>query len=170
MTDTTETDTMTDATKTTIPVSDEMYCLAESWEESAKQGGDPEAARIAEAAQKGQPDAIAQILEFERRDGDPQVAREAERAQEDIRASVITLTDSEDYAHGLRATKTQCGRMLIHSEPQEFLVDLDDWQEWVDHESPRARSHFGGMSFWDSWAQRGDEVNWDANNEVWRLA
>jgi hypothetical protein len=146
-----------------------MYDLAESWEESAR-GRDSEAVRIAEAAQEGDPDAIAQILEFEKRDGDPDVAREASAAQEAIEASIITLTEREEEAHGLRATETEDGRMLVHSEPQEFIVDLDDWQEWVDHENPRARSHFGGMSFWDSWAQRGDDAKWDANNEVWRLA
>ncbi len=163
--------TATETTMTTaVPVSAEMYDLAQSWEESAKQGGDPDAARIAEAAQEGDPDAIAQILEFEERDGDPEIAREAERAQEEIEASIIALTDSEEEAHGLRATETECGRMLIHSEPQEFIVDRDDWQGWVDHENPRARSHFGGLSFWDSWAQRGDDVTWDDHNEVWRLA
>ena len=66
----------------TVPVSPEMYDLAESWKESARKGGDPDAVRIAEAAQGGDPDAISQILEFESRDGDPEVAREAERAQE----------------------------------------------------------------------------------------
>ena len=161
---------MTDTTKATVPISAEMHSLAESWEESAKQGGDPDAVHIAEAAQKGDPDAIAQILDFERQDGDPKVALEAERAQEEIEASVITLTEREEEAHGLRATKTQCGRMLIHSEPQEFLVDLDDWQEWVEHGNPWTRSHFGGLRFWDSWAQRGDEAKWDANNEVWRVS
>ena len=166
----TMTATMTDTTMTTVPVSPEMYDLAESWEESAKQGGDPDAARIAEAAQKGDPDAIEQILGFERQDGDPKVALEAERAQEEIEASVITLTEREEEAHGLRATKTQCGRMLIHSEPQAFLVDSEDWDEWVEHENPRARSHLGGLCFWDSWAQRGDDVTWDANNEVWRVS
>ena len=76
--------TATETTMTataTVPVSAEMYDLAESWEESA-QGRDPDAVRIAEAAKEGDPDAIAQIIEFEKRDGDPEVAREAERAQE----------------------------------------------------------------------------------------
>jgi len=158
--------------ETTIPVSAEMYDLAESWEESAKQGGDPEAVRIAEAAQGGDPAAIAQILEFERRDGDPEVALEAERAQEEIEASVITLTEREEEAHGLTATETEDGRMLVNSfgPGDAFLVDLDDWQEWVEHENPHSRSHLGGLCFWDSWAQRGDDAKWDANNEVWRLA
>ena len=96
-----------------------MYELAESWEESAKQGGDPDAVRIAEAAQEGDPDAIAQILEFESRDGDPEVARGAGRAQEEIEASIIALTDSEEEAHGLTATKAAEGRMLIESSLQE---------------------------------------------------
>ena len=52
---------------------------------------------------------------------------------------------------------------------QAFILDLDDWEEWVDHEDPRERPHFGGESFWDSWAQRGEDVAWDANNEAWRL-
>lgn len=162
--------TATETITTTVPVSAEMYDLAKSWEESAKQGGDPDAVLIAEAAQEGDPDAIAQILEFEHRNGDPEVAREASAAQEAIDAPVITLTEREEEAHGLRATETEDGRMLVYSEPQEFVVDLDDWQEWVEHEDPHSRPHFGGESFWDSWSQRGDDAKWDANNEVWRLA
>ena len=92
--------TATDTT-VTVTVSAEMYDLSESWEESA-QGRDPEAVRIAEAAKDGDPDAIAEIIEFEKRDGDPDVAREAEAAQEAIEASVITLTEREEEAHGLR--------------------------------------------------------------------
>ena len=85
--------TATEATATeTVPVSAEMYALAESWAKSAE-GRDPDAVRIAEAAREGDPDAIAEIIEFEERDGDPEVAREAERAQEEIRGSIITLTD-----------------------------------------------------------------------------
>ncbi|MCP4244092.1 MAG: hypothetical protein GY772_26375 [bacterium] len=165
-TETTATETMT----ATVPVSPEMYDLAESWEESARKGGDPEAVRIAEAAQEGDPDAIAQILEFENRDGDPEVAREAERAQEEIRRSIITLTDVESEAHGLRATETYCGRIFVDWGAGNFVIDIGDWEEWVDHEDPRERSYFGGACFWDSWSQRGDDVEWDANNEVWRRA
>ncbi len=166
-TETTATETMT----TTVPVSTEMYDLAESWEESARQGGDPDAARIAEAAQGGDPESIAQIIEFEKRDGDPEVARIAEAAQEAIEASTITLTEREEEAHGLTATETAEGLMLIESPLLEnaLLVDQEDWEEWVEHENPHSPSDFG-RSFWDSWAQRGDDVTWDANNEVWRLA
>jgi len=155
---------------TTVPVSAEMYDLAESWEESAR-GRDPDAVRIAEAAQKGDPVAISQILEFERRDGDPEVAREAEAAQEAIEASVITLTEREEEAHGLTATETEDGRMLIESYLLEdaILVDQEDWEEWVENDNPHSPSNFG-RSFWDSWRHRGNKAKWDANCDLWRLA
>jgi len=81
--------------------------------------------------------------------------------------TAITLTDREEEAHGLRAAETQCGRMLVHSEPQEFVVTPGDWDEWVEHD-PEWRSE-SGLTLWDSWSQRGEDVEWDEEFECWRI-
>ena len=66
-----------------VRVRDEMYALAESWVRSATEAGDRVIKEVAQLAQIGYAEAIAEVLDFERADGDPDRAERVARAQAD---------------------------------------------------------------------------------------
>ena len=86
----------------------------------------------------------------------------------DTRPSTVTSGEPHS-AHGITGTATACGNVLVDcgGGSGHFLVSPGDWDEWVEHD-PEWRSE-SGLRLWDSWSQRGEDVEWDEEFECWRI-